>query len=116
MSALPWEPRYKGVESLDNPNQGERLDNPNLTITFPLNKKLALITRPNDRGLKKRHFHYEAVAEVVAWVNTRTQLASFGTLYSAKQDFGLLGRGNKIERSIDHFAHWDLLRRGAGLP
>lgn len=97
-------------------DSGQRLDNPNLTVTFPLSKKLALITRPKDRGLKHRHFHYHAVAEVVAWVNTRTQLASLGTLYSASDDFGLLRKGNEIVRSTDYFAHWDLLRRGANLP
>ena len=116
MSALPWEPGYKKAESLDEPDQGETLDNPNITITFPLNKKLALITRPNDRDLKQRHFRYETVAEVVAWVNTRTHIASLGTLYSASEDFGLLRKGNKIGRSTDYFAHQEQLRRGAGLP
>ncbi len=116
MPALPWEQGYVKVEGLDDLDEGRRLDNPDLTITFPVNKKLALITRPSDRGSERRHFHYKARAELVAWVNTRTQLASLGTLYSASEDFGLLRAGNQVGRSTDHFAHWDQLRHGAGLP
>jgi len=112
---LPWEPGYKKVERIDNLNLDHSLDNPDLIISFPLNKKHALITRPFDRGSERRHFRYEATAAVVAWINTRTQLASMGTLYSASGDFGLLRKGNRILRSINAFAHWDHLRRGAGL-
>jgi hypothetical protein len=115
-TALPWEPGYKKVERLDKLDFGDSIDNPNLIVAFPLNKKLALLTRPFDRNLEQRYFRYEATARVVAWVNTSTQLGSLGTLYSASEDFGLLGRGNRIGRSIDHFAHWVHLRRGAGLP
>jgi hypothetical protein len=75
-----------------------------------------LITRPYDRGAKERGFRYEAIAEVVAWVNARTQQASLGTLYSPSEDFSLLGKDNKIGRSTEHFAHWGQLRRGADLP
>ena len=63
-------------------------------------------------GQKQRHFHYEAIAGVVAWVNARTHLASLGTLYSAREDFGLLQKGNRIGRSADYFAHQEALRRG----
>jgi len=115
-SRVPWEPGYKDVGSLDNPNLGERLDDPNQTITVPINKNLALITRPYDRDAKQRHFRYEAKAEVVAWVNTRTHIHSFATLYSASEDFGLLRAGNKIGRSTDYFAHIEQLRRGTDLP
>lgn len=114
MSALPWEPGHKRVGGIEDPDQGERLDDPNTTVTFPLNKRMALITRPLDRGVKDRHFHYEAVAEVVAWVNTRMHLASLGTLYSASEDFGLLRKGNTVGRSADYFAHQEALRHGSG--
>jgi len=53
----PWEPGF---------NEGDRLNDLELTVTFPLNKKLALIRRPYDRGQKERH-RYEASPEVVAW-------------------------------------------------
>ncbi len=102
-SVEPWEPGFKEDESLDD------LD---LTVTFPLNKKLALITRPYDRG-QKRRYRYEATDEVVAWVNSRTHLHSLGTLYSASEDFGLLKKRNKIGRSTDYFAHIKNMRRGA---
>ena len=52
----PWEPGFKENESLDD------LD---LTVTFPLNKKLALITRPYDRSQKER-YRYFVGSEVVA--------------------------------------------------
>ena len=113
-AALPWEPGYRKVEGVDDPDRGERLDDPTTTVSFPLNKRLALITRPFDRGLEQRRFHYEATAEVVAWVNTRTHLASLGTLYSAGEDFGLLRKGNTIGRSADYFAHQEALRSGEG--
>ena len=113
MTALPWEPGYKKVDRVDDLDSGESLNNPDLTISFPLNRKLALITRPFDRDSEQCHFRYEATAGVVAWVNTRTQLASLGTMYSASEDFWLLGKGNRIGRSTDHFAHWGHLRRGA---
>jgi hypothetical protein len=115
MSALPWEPGHKKVESIETPGPSDSLHDSSTTVSFPLNKKLALITRSYDRGVKERGFRYEAIAEVVAWVNARTQLASFGTLYSPSELFWLLGPGNKMGRSTDHFAHWDHLRRGAGL-
>jgi hypothetical protein len=114
-TALPWEPGYKKVERLDSLDFDKSIDNPNLIVSFPLNKKLALITRPFDRTLEHRSFRYETTAGVVAWVNTRTHLASMGTLYSASEDFGLLKKGNRIGRSVDYFAHMDHLRRGAGL-
>lgn len=99
----PWEPGFKEDESLDD------LD---LTVTFPLNKKLALITRPYDRGQKER-YRYFVGPEVVAWVNSRTHLYSLGTLYSPSWDFGLLKKGNEIGRSTDYFAHIESMRRGA---
>ncbi len=102
-TAEPWEPGYEENASLDN------LD---LTVTFPLNKKLALITRPYDRGQKKR-YRYEATPEVVAWVNSRTHLHSLGMLYFANEDFGLLKKGNEIGRSTDYFTHIESMRRGA---
>lgn len=98
----PWEPGFKENESLDD------LD---LTVTFPLNKKLALITRPYDRGQKGR-YRYFVGSEVVAWVNSRTHIHSLGTHYSASQDFGLLKKGNEIGRSIDYFSHIESMRRG----
>jgi hypothetical protein len=116
MSVLPWEPGHKKVESIETPGIGDSLNDPNTTVSFPLNKKLALITRPYDRGAKERGFRYEAIAEVVAWVNARTQQASLGTLYSPSEDFSLLGKNNKIGHSTEHFAHWGHLRRGVDLP
>ncbi len=116
MSVLPWEPGHKKGESIETPGHGDSLDDPNTTVSFTLNKKLALITCPFDRGVKERGFRYEAIAEVVAWVNARTQQGSLGTLYSPSEHFWLLGPGNKMGRSTDHFAHWGHLRRGAGLP
>jgi hypothetical protein len=115
MTALPWEPGYKKVERVDNLDFDHSLGNSDLIISFPLNKKLALITRPFDRDSEHRYFRYEATAGVVAWVNTRTQLASLGTMYSFSEEFWLLGKGNHMGRSTDHFAHWGHLRRGAGL-
>jgi hypothetical protein len=98
----PWEPGF---------NEGDRLNDLELTVTFPLNKKLALITRPYDRGQKERH-RYEASPEVVAWVNSRTYVYSLGTLYSPNEDFGLLKKGHVIGRSTDFFAHVENMRRG----
>lgn len=98
----PWEPGFKEDDSMDDPD---------VTLTFPLNKKLALITRPYDRG-QKRRYRYKATAEVVAWVNSRTYFRSLGTLYSASEDFGMLKKGNEIGRSTDYFAHVESMRRG----
>jgi hypothetical protein len=89
-----------------------RLDDPNVHITFPLSKELALITRNYDRH-KKHRYSYEANDGVVAWVNARTHVYSFGTLYSAGEDFLLLRKGNKIGFSRDYFAHTDKMRRAA---
>jgi hypothetical protein len=102
----PWEPGFKEDESLDN------LD---LTVMFPLNKKLALITRPYDRDEKKR-YRYFVGPKVVAWVNSRTHIQSLGTLYSASEDFGLLKKGNVIGRSTDYFAHVEGIREGVVRP
>lgn len=99
----PWEPGFVENESLDNPN---------VTVIFPLSKDLALITRPYDRGSDRR-YTYQATEEVVAWVNSRTHVHSLGTLYSASEDFGLLKKGNEVGRSTDYFAHIALMRRGA---
>jgi hypothetical protein len=65
------------------------LDDPNVHITFPLSKEVTLITRNYDRH-KKRRYMYEADDGIVAWVNVRTHVYSFGTLYSAGEDFLLL--------------------------
>ncbi len=99
----PWEPGFREDDSLDDPD---------LTVTFPLNKKLTLITRPYDRGQKKR-YRYWATPEVVAWVSSRTHTYSLGTLYSASEDIALLKKGNRIGRSTDYFAHVESMRRGA---
>lgn len=99
----PWEPGF---------DEDDALNDPGVTVTFPLNKKLALITRPYDRD-KEGRYRYEATAEVVAWVNSRTHIFSLGTLYSADEDFGLLKRGNEIGRSTDYFAHVGVMRRGS---
>lgn len=98
----PWEPGFM---------EDEGLDNPNVTVIFPLHKELALITRPYDRGSDRR-YTYQVTEEVVAWANSRTHIHSLGTLYSTSGDFGLLKKGNKIGRSTDYFAHIALMRRG----
>jgi Protein of unknown function (DUF4238) len=99
---MPWEHGFR---------EDERLENQDVTVTFPLNKKLALITRPYDRGQKER-YRCEATSHVVAWINSRTHLGSLGTLYSMSEDFGLLKKGNEIGRSSDYFAHIESMRRG----
>lgn len=99
----PWEPGF---------DEDDALNDPDVTVIFPLNKKLALITRPYDRN-KEGRYRYEATAEVVAWVNSRTHIFSLGTVYSASDDFGLL-KGNEIGRSTDYFAHLETMRRAAG--
>jgi hypothetical protein len=98
----PWEAGFKEDESLHD------LD---LTVTFPLNKKLALITRPNDRGQKER-YRYEAVPGVVAWVNSRTHVLSLGTIYSTSEDFWLLGNNNMVGRGSDYFVHLESIWKG----
>jgi len=102
----PWEHGFEEYESIDDPD---------VPVVFPLNKKFALITRPYDRGQKKR-YRYWATAEVVAWVNSRTHIHSLGMLYSASEDFGLLKKGNIIGRSTDYFAHVDSIRKGVLSP
>jgi hypothetical protein len=98
-----WEPGW---------SEDERLDDPNVTVMFPLSKSLALITCPYDRDNPKR-FTYQATEAVVAWVNSRTQLYSYGMLYSASPDFLLLQKGNKVGHSQDYFAHMDLMWSGS---
>ena len=84
-----------------HPNASKsRLDDPNITVTFPLSKELALITR--DDGRRET---YQATDEVVAWVNSRTHLFSLGTLYSASENFLLLRAGNEIGHSSDYFSY-----------
>ena len=82
-----------------------RLDDPNVTVTFPLSKELALITRGDGR-----RGTYEATDEVVAWVNSRTHLFSLGTLYSASENFLLLREGNEIGHSSDYFSYVEYAR------
>jgi hypothetical protein len=77
-----------------------RLDDPNIVVTFPLSKDLALITRDDGRVGT-----YQAIDEVVAWVNSRTHLFSLGTLYSASEDFLLLREKNEIGHSSDYFSY-----------
>jgi hypothetical protein len=103
----PWEPGFKQEE--------RRLDNPDLIVMFPLNKKLALITRPWDRGQKER-YRYEAAPEVVAWVNSRTHQLSLGTLFSVREDFRLMKKRNVIGRSTDYFAHVERMRKDVVSP
>jgi hypothetical protein len=102
---MPWEPGFREDGSLDD------LDT---TVSFPLTSKLALITRPYDRGQKER-YRYEATQQVVAWVNSRTHVGSLGTLYSASGDFSLLEKGNEVGRSSDYFAHVESIRKGGVL-
>jgi hypothetical protein len=89
-SLNPWEPNASN----------DSLDNPNTTVSIPLSKELALITRPNGR-----RGSYEAVDVVVAWVNARTHLFSKGTLYSPSENFILLREGNRIGHSSDYFSY-----------
>jgi hypothetical protein len=102
-SPLPWERGF---------TEDVPLHDSNVYVTSPLSKELALITRNYDRH-KKRRYSYEANDGVVAWVNARTHVYSFGTLYSAGGDFLLLRKGNKIGHSRDFFAHTDNMRRAA---
>jgi hypothetical protein len=83
----------------------ERIDDPNIIVTFPLSKELALITR-NDG----RRGTYQAVAKVVSGVNSRTHLGSRGTLYSASEDFLLLREQNQIGHSSDYFSYVERAR------
>ncbi len=85
------------------------LAEPSVQITFPLSKGLALITRDD------RHGTYEAVEQVVAWVNTRTLFASLGMLYFADDGFLLSRADGSMWRGEDYFAYVDRERR-AGNP
>jgi hypothetical protein len=101
---------WSSAEPWDIGPAEERLDNPNVVITCPISKSLALITR--DDG---RQGTYQAVEMVVAWVNARTHLLSLGTLYSASEDFLLLRSGGRIGCSTDYFAHVERMRHAGVL-
>jgi hypothetical protein len=58
------------------------LNDPNVLITCPISKNLALVSLP---GLKQAN--HEASELVVADVNPRTKLASCGMLYSPQREF-----------------------------
>jgi Protein of unknown function (DUF4238) len=80
------------------------LDDPNTTITFPLSKELALISRKDRQGT------YRAEAAVVAWVNSRTMFLSMGMVLAPSDSF-LLMRRNEVARSTDYFSYVDASRR-----
>jgi len=86
---MPWEFGYSAQHVTD----------PGSVLTFPLSKEVALITREDKHGT------YEAVDEVVAWVNTRTSLGSMGLTYSESPDFLLLRADNSIGRSKDYLKY-----------
>ncbi|MCC9138798.1 DUF4238 domain-containing protein [Pontibacter silvestris] len=93
-SPLNWSsyPSEHSDLSLDN------LSSTDVTVTIPLNKNYALITREDEHGGT-----YEAAKEVVAWVNARTHLHSLGTLYSEGEKFYLNRLNNSIGLSTDYF-------------
>jgi hypothetical protein len=68
-------------------------------LTFPLSNEVALITREDKHGT------YEAIDEVVAWVNSRTVFGSMGLVYSESPDFLLLRADNSIGRSKDYLKY-----------
>jgi hypothetical protein len=73
------------------------LDDPDVLVTCPLSRELALVSLTGMKG-----GNYEATPLIVADINTRTQLASMGTLYSATKAF-LLRRGDRADSSLDYF-------------
>ena len=98
---MPWEFGYSAQHVTD----------PGSVLTFPLNRKVALITRENAQGT------YKANDEVVAWVNTRTVFRSMGLIYSESSDFLLIKADNCIGRSKDYLEYLhDAWLRGILFP
>jgi hypothetical protein len=77
----------------------ERLNDPDILVTCPLSRELALVSRYGKKG-----GNYEATPLIVADVNKRSQLASMGMLYSATGEF-LLRRGYRADSSRDYFEY-----------
>lgn len=76
------------------------LDDPDIEVTFPVSKSLALVSYPTARRAT-----LTATPHVVAHVNTRTHLASAGLLFGAVDDFMLLRAGSLIDLSSKYFAY-----------
>lgn len=89
----------------------ERVDDPHVPITFPLNTELALITRED------RHGTYNAERRVVAWVNSRTLFNSMGSVYWHGDQFFLERSRGRVGTSSNYFSYVEKARRrGVKLP
>lgn len=95
----------------DDPNTTARLDDDRNTISVPLSKHLALITRTDGR-----RGTYTATRELVAAINSRTYFSSLGSLYWDGNDFPLL-RNGWVAKGSDYLDFVeDLRRRGVEKP
>lgn len=87
------------------------LSDPDVEVTFPLSKNVALVSYPGAYNGNR-----EATDEVVARVNARTLFMSTGLIFHAFEHFVLeRGRGT-IRTSEDFFARVDAGQRGFVLP
>jgi len=82
------------------------LNEPNLEITFPVNKAQVLISYPG-----ARRANCTATDSVVAHVNMRTLQLSMGLVFHASPNFLLRRANRQIAQGTDYFAYVEQARR-----
>lgn len=81
----------------------EGLGNPKAIVVFPLDCKLALISWDRDPW-----YHYSAEKKLIALINARTLMRSWGEIYWDGSDFPLMDAGyivSSFERYYNDFMH-----------
>jgi uncharacterized protein DUF4238 len=82
------------------------LDDPNVEITFPVSKDVALVSYPSARD-----GNLDATDDIVAHINTRTLHGSMGLVMHAHDEFLLMRKDGGVHSSDDYFAYQDDARR-----
>lgn len=82
------------------------LDAPDVEITFPVSKDVALVGYPSARDA-----NVHTTDDIVAHVNTRTLHKSMGLVMHAFDEFLLMGANRDVRSSNDYFAYQEDARR-----
>lgn len=88
------------LDQIQNDFLAASLDDPNLEITFPVNKSLALISYPG-----ARRANCTATNSVVAHINMRTLQLSMGLVFHASSNFLLRRANGEIAQGTDYFTY-----------
>jgi hypothetical protein len=91
---------WGSLEDIRNGRLTAPLNAPNLELTFPVSKALALVGRP---GARKASLH--ATREIVGHINMRTLQLSTGLVFHTKAEFSLRRQNGELRQSSEYFAY-----------